>query len=502
MPTQKVISFGPREFSQGLSPLQLDTADYGGFFANATGIDPYRFPGSIAPGPLPSSFTGLTIDSEPYTIEFIDQGFYKGFLLCGNKIIRTNPDGTLGTSHTYTAGTVTAGHSIVLYMSNIYYFLDGDIGKFDGSTTWDDDWGSTVPTGGGALSNGAGFPHRALNANGLIYFTNANNIGTYNGTTNTLNRTFFQVPTGMVAKDIRLNNQGKIEIYCERSAEGGLSYAGGVQVLVWDGVSTLPDEVIEVDDGAFLSASLANGVPYIFTKGESAGITLRRKNYYGYAQVQTIARDFATTWEIVPASTDSIAGQVAFGINTANKVWTFGTPFPAYTNYSDPSQDSLFPNALNQPYVTAQSTIKALTSAGGKLFVATKSSGSVPTYQLEYFSLAGYTSYRNALANFQTIFVQFPEEVTIDWIRFRVQPITTADAKFTPVFYVDMDPTALTLENGDITSTTLDANGNEKTYYDIGKIASSIAIGGNWANSTANTSTVVITKIDVGYTEK
>jgi hypothetical protein len=53
----------------------------------------------------------------------------------------------------------------------------------------------------------------------------------------------------------------------------------------------------------------------------------------------------------------------------------------------------------------------------------------------------------------------------------------------------------------DLTSATLDANGKSKTYY-IGKICDNFAIGGSWANTASTTDTVVITRIDIGYTPK
>lgn len=85
---------------------------------------------------------------------------------------------------------------LIYYKSNIYLFYNhsgsiGDIAKLDISTnTLTADWGTTVPTGKGALISA---PHYAiLSGDDRIGFTNGNYIGTIDGTTlNTMALDFF-----------------------------------------------------------------------------------------------------------------------------------------------------------------------------------------------------------------------------------------------------------------------------------------------------------------------
>lgn len=88
--------------------------------------------------------------------------------------------------HTISGAGGELGEDVVYYKSNLYYFYNetgsiGDIGKYDMGVTFDDDWGSTVPTGAAALQSA---PHQAINGgDDVIYFANGNFVGTIDTTT-------------------------------------------------------------------------------------------------------------------------------------------------------------------------------------------------------------------------------------------------------------------------------------------------------------------------------
>lgn len=87
--------------------------------------------------------------------------------------------------HTITGAT--DGESVIEFLGNLYYFFNkasgGDIGQFNHSGTFDDDWGSTVPTGAAALQSAR---HPVAKKEDLMVFGNGRYLGTYNGTTTTL----------------------------------------------------------------------------------------------------------------------------------------------------------------------------------------------------------------------------------------------------------------------------------------------------------------------------
>ncbi len=87
--------------------------------------------------------------------------------------------------HTINKAVVTGedGESVIYHNGKIYYFYNhsgdaGDIGTYDLATTFDDDWGSTTPTGAEALEDA---PHQAIKGgeDGL-YFANGRYIGYIN----------------------------------------------------------------------------------------------------------------------------------------------------------------------------------------------------------------------------------------------------------------------------------------------------------------------------------
>jgi len=103
----------------------------------------------------------------------------------GNKLYQLSSSAVTNAGiwpHTIDKATVTGedGDDVIYYKSNLYYFYNhsgsaGDIGKYDLATTFDDDWGSTVPSGSEALQSA---PHQAIHGgDDDCYFTNGRYIG-------------------------------------------------------------------------------------------------------------------------------------------------------------------------------------------------------------------------------------------------------------------------------------------------------------------------------------
>lgn len=90
--------------------------------------------------------------------------------------------------HTITGAT--DGESVEYLKGNLYYFYNkssgADIGKFDLSSTFDDDWGSTTPSGAAALQKAL---HPVASKEDLMVFGNGRYLGLYNATSDTLSPT-------------------------------------------------------------------------------------------------------------------------------------------------------------------------------------------------------------------------------------------------------------------------------------------------------------------------
>lgn len=110
--------------------------------------------------------------------------------------------------HTIDKAAVTSesADSVVVYRGDVYYFYShsgsaGDIGKFVAlPPSFDDDWGSTVPTGAAALSGGGAYPAKA-GGNDTFAFGNGRYVGTYDGTT--LQTQALDLPSDWEVQDIQ-----------------------------------------------------------------------------------------------------------------------------------------------------------------------------------------------------------------------------------------------------------------------------------------------------------
>jgi hypothetical protein len=508
-----ILTLDSKDFTLGISPLQIPQNSIGGGFATAQAIDPYRFPGMICPGPLQVAYTGDTILGTPMSLQFLDNFFMYGYLLTSTNIYQIDAHGNISNHFpsndlTYSPTSASYAHSIIKILpGQMLYFLDNDIGSFD-RTNYINQYGSNYGnwTGKTTLANGI---HRAVLYGKGVVFTNAavgNSwyIGTIDMSTSpyTLNTQAFPLPPGFYAQDIRVEN-GLVEVLCDNST-GAITTGGGkVMIVTLDtsnlfssSNSTTPNDILEIDDNSAMGLQNINGFPIILTKGRDAGNSIRKKDYWGWPSVQYLKSNNQSLREINPGLLTTLSSQLVIGNNVQQSVNTYGSPFATYS-YRGVDNTGNFPDALTSPYFTTQAGVQCLGIMDGSLAVASFTSGSPGVTTLEYFPISYYTSYNNPDAQFQTNFISLPNRSTVDWIRFSTMKLTGNEA-FTPQYFTDFDSTPISLTDGDMTSLNLDSNTNAKTYYGIGDLCYAIAIGGNWANSTTNNSTIPITKIEIG----
>ncbi len=102
-----------------------------------------------------------------------------------------------------TVTNMVDGQSLVHFNNNLYYFYNtssaGDIGKFNLTDTYDDDWGSTVPTGHAALE--LAIHPNTVYKNNLI-FGNGRYLGKYNYVNNTLTPQYIDYGAGTLVTDV------------------------------------------------------------------------------------------------------------------------------------------------------------------------------------------------------------------------------------------------------------------------------------------------------------
>jgi hypothetical protein len=186
----------------------------------------------------------------------------------GNKLQKISSTAVINTGiwpHTIDKTGVTGedGEDVCVYQGNLYYSYNhsgsaGDIGKYDLASTFDDDWGSTVPSGFAALQGGV--PHQMIvGGNDVMYITNGRYIASYDGTT--LMPTALDVPTGTVAQSIAWNSD-RLWLIANRPSLTGAN-KNNASVFLWDGTTNSWEAEVKLM-GTAGGSHVKNGVLFVF----------------------------------------------------------------------------------------------------------------------------------------------------------------------------------------------------------------------------------------------
>lgn len=168
--------------------------------------------------------------------------------------------------HTINKAVVTDedGEDVLEYKGALYYSYNhsgtaGDIGKFDLSSSFDDDWGSTVPTGAAALVGAV--PHQLTKGgDDNMYFANGRYVGKYDGTT--YDTQALDLPTGTVVQSIKWNAD-RLWIAANSPNLSGATNKNSASIYVWDGVSESWELEIKLM-GTVGGLHVKNGVVFVF----------------------------------------------------------------------------------------------------------------------------------------------------------------------------------------------------------------------------------------------
>ena len=181
----------------------------------------------------------------------------------------------------------TDGESVIDMKGNLYYFYNkasgGDIGKYDLSSTFDDDWASTTPNGSSAIQKAI---HPTATKEDIIVFGNGQYVGTYIQGSNTLDVDKLDFGAGNEVADVVFSgNQWMLAV---NSGVTGSNRNIG-QIYLYDGgalSSILSDEAgVGFQKIGFLYE--LNGIIYVaYQDLSSAGYTI---GYISGRQIKPLA---------------------------------------------------------------------------------------------------------------------------------------------------------------------------------------------------------------------
>ncbi len=226
--------------SVGSSTTQFDITNPSGttfrYVWDTTGTDPVisavTFPvGSQVTINIANASAG---NNGTFTITAVASGYFEV----------DNPAGVVESDKTMGAGSLVV--------------LAGDIGKYDLVTTFDDDWGSTIPSGFGGLVGGV--PHQiVIGGNDSMYISNGRYVTSYDGTT--LIPQALDLPVGTVIQSIQWMSD-RLWIAANRTNITG-SNKNAASIFIWDGTTNSWESEIKLM-GSVGGLHVKNGVMYVF----------------------------------------------------------------------------------------------------------------------------------------------------------------------------------------------------------------------------------------------
>lgn len=235
-------------------------------------------PSYITQGPGLATLTGGT---EAGSVTTLIKGMLEfpadtslSFGVGGNKLYKFSSSAVTSDAsypHTIDKAAVTAelGEDVAFYNQALYYSYNhsgsaGDIGKDNLSGTFDDDWGSTVPTGAAALQGSV--PHPMVSAgNDTLYIGNGRYVASYNGTTFVAQA--LDLPDECIIQDVEWNSD-RLWIAAINQNVGGLG-AESASIFIWDGTTDSWETEIRII-GSIGGMRVKNGVLFFFYQDASS----------------------------------------------------------------------------------------------------------------------------------------------------------------------------------------------------------------------------------------
>lgn len=287
-----VVRFDSKDWLSGLLPQYGSSVSsnvpLGNGFIASKGIDPHRQPGYVIAGPNPTDATDVSnIDS------IVKNGVTSGstalLIGAGTKMwsvaLTTDTVSDLRTISAHGGHSSVVGEDVIIYeISGTKYLFyswtddtDGDVGRYDLSATFDDDYMSTVPTSGAALGTD---PHPMIvGDDGILYIGDGKDVASFNATTTTFNASALDLPASYIITSFAKTSNYLVIFAYKDSSSGSTFYRSECTAFFWDYVSESFTYAFPLSgnyvNGGF---SLNNNVVGCFVQGRSSSVYTNRKS--------------------------------------------------------------------------------------------------------------------------------------------------------------------------------------------------------------------------------
>lgn len=394
------------------SILTAATLTTGKGFAFARNVDPMRSPGYIQPGCTGSNATNNSV-IDGYLKNAVPNGLV-AYAIGGGKLHEITISSNTVTNGATFPHTISDGHAtydgqdVALYYVGATKYLfysyndatDGNVGGFDLSATFDDDWMSTVPASGAVLSKD--YPHPMIvGDDNILYIANGRNVASLQGQTGangTFNPSALDLPNDYVITSFaKLPQCLVIFAYKAAAGTGTNYYRSEATAFIWDCVSDTFTSAYDLDGNYVAGGFNYNGTVGCFVQGNSPELgstKLSRLMLFNGSEFQPKLsfRHNVPQWGSVEVISNCIYWLSGLSGGSA-VIYQFGSPYEEFDNKF---------NYITEAGGDFAGMLRELSS--GSLFV---SSGTTTSGGLQKFAGTGYAA--NSLFTTPNINLTFPE---------------------------------------------------------------------------------------------
>lgn len=326
-------------------------------FTLVEGVDPFRTPGYITPGRNPEDATNVSIVDGLIkngvvngTVAYLASASAKLHSLTVSTTIlvtpTTFPHSITGGASTHSAHTTFAGEDVALYyLDSVKYLFysyndntDGGIGRYDLSTTFDDDYVDAVATSGAVLDKD--YPHPMIvGDDDILYIGDGKDLASLQGTTSAgiFNASALDLPNDYIITSFSKSpNYLIVYAYKVAGAAGSVFTRSEATAFFWDYVSDSFTYAVPLQANYVNGGFVMNGQPGCFVQGQSAdSITARQSKCILVSPLGTeLITDF--NGDIPGHGGVEVSGKSIL-FNSGGVIYRYGSPYTGF----DPSLNEI-----------------------------------------------------------------------------------------------------------------------------------------------------------------
>jgi len=319
----------------------------GGSLVNPTNINPYNDFGVLQPGFLAEDVTNVSVATAALLNGVVHNG--KAYAISSDALLHeiTVTTGALTTPTTFphTITGATTGQDIITYYigATKYVFYswkdgsNGNIGRYDLSTTFDDDYMSTVPAGAAAMDTNDDHP-LIVGDDDILYVGDGNNVHAFDGQTGangTLSKNVLTLPKGYVVTSFaKFNNQTLVVFAYKTTNSTAGFYQSEAKAFFWNYLDLDPYRTIDIDDYYVSGGFNWKGTIGCFTDGNRdtlVGGKVRKLKLFNGGVFETLV-EFTDSLP-VNGGIETYANHIAW--NSGGKLYTYGNVFKGLDNVTN-----------------------------------------------------------------------------------------------------------------------------------------------------------------------